>query len=313
MGDRSALGLFKCAARGWADDNAASMGAALAFYTLFSLAPLLLVAIAVAGIFVGRHEAQEALMAQLTQVVGENAAFSIEELLDAAGSRDASLFPAIVGAITLFVGATTVFAELRSDLNRIWRVPTQRAHGAWQFVQTRLLSFGMVLVIGFLLLVSLAASAILSAVGSYMFPDSETVVRVLEFAASMLVVGLLFAMIYKLLPDTRIGWRDVWVGAAVTSLLFWVGKVAIAVYIGKAAMASSFGAAGTLVVVIAWVYYSSLIFLLGAEFTRAYALRHGSKQGDDHLLERRRTPDRAANDDEAVERARRIVEATSAP
>jgi membrane protein len=171
-----------------------------------------------------------------------------------------------------------------------------------------------VMVVGFLLLVSLAASAMVAALGNYWFAASEAIVNALEFASSSLVVMLLFATIYKLLPDTRIAWRDVWVGAAVTSVLFWLGKAAIGMYIGKAALASAFGAAGTFVAVIAWVYYSAQIFFLGAEFTREYALRHGSKQAERHLHEERRRPEMpAANDEDIVNRARRIVEVTSKP
>jgi membrane protein len=309
-----AWSLSKRAFQGWSQDNASSMGAALAFYTLFSLAPLLLVAIAIAGIFVGRHEAQDVLMVQLTQLMGERAAQGVGTLLDAFSARNLGFLPAAIGTLTVVVGATTVFAELHRDLNRIWRVPTQKASGAWEFVRTRLLSFGMVVVVGFLLMVSLAASAFVAALGSYWFAGSESIIHTLEFASSSLLVMLLFAMIYKLLPDTRIAWRDVWVGAAVTSLLFWLGKVAIGTYIGKAAFASAFGAAGTLVAVIAWVYYSAQVFFLGAEFTREFALRHGSRQGERHLHEERRRSDApAANDADMVDRARRIVEVTSTP
>jgi membrane protein len=284
--------LARLSSRGWVEDNAASMSAALAFYTLFSLAPLLLVALAIAGFFVGRHEAHDVLIAQLTQVIGEKAALGIESLLDSAGSRAQGGLPAVVGVIALVIGATSVFAELRSDLDRIWRAHRAKSTGLWDWTRSRLLSFAMVVAMGFLLLVSLVAGALLHG---------------LDFVTPFLVVMLLFAMIYKFLPTARIAWSDVWVGAAVTSVFFWLGKLAIGLYIAKAALASSFGAAGTLVVVIAWVYYSSLAFFLGAEFTREYALRHGSKRGE-RLEERRRcVAPPAANDDEMVERARQVV------
>jgi membrane protein len=293
--------------RGWSEDNAASMAAALAFYTLFSLAPLLLVAISLAGLFVGRNEAQNALVSQLTLMVGEKAALGIETILDAAGTREGGAIHALIGMLTLFIGATTVFCELRSDLDRIWRCTTAKARGIGDMVRTRLVAFVMVMTVGALLMVSVAASALLAAVGAYWFASSEALAHALEFVTSFAVITLLFAMIYKLLPTARIQWSDVWVGAAVTSLLFWIGKFAIGLYVGKAAVGSTFGAAETLVVIIAWVYYCSLIFFLGAEFTREYALLHGSRRGEARLQERRRTPAVAANDDEIVERAKKIV------
>jgi membrane protein len=293
---RAAVDFFGLARRsiaGWNDDNASSMGAALAFYTLFSLAPLLLVAVAIAGVFVGRSEAQQALVDQLSTMIGVNAALAVDSLLEAAGSARDGALPAAIGFAALAFAATRVFAELRASLNRVWRVHPQTTSGIWNFVTTRILAFGMVLAVGFLLLVSLAASALIEALGeSHGF----------EFGASILVLMALFAMIYKFMPGTRVAWRDVWVGAAVTSVLFWVGKLAIAIYIGHTAIASSFGAAGALVVVIAWVYYSTLIFFLGAEFTREYALSHGSRQNEPQLRERRRTPGIAANDEQMNER-----------
>jgi membrane protein len=304
---RDARGLIKRAIDGWSNDNATSMGAALAFYTLFSLAPLLLVSIAVAGIFVGRNEAQNVLIAQLTQMIGDKAALGIESVLDAAGSRDEGILPAFLGAVTMFIGATTLFAELRQDLDRIWRCHLEKSQGLWGFVRTRLLAFGMVMAVGVLLLLSLAASALLATAGTRWFATSEPFMHALEFASSFVVMTLLFAMIYKLLPSTRIAWRDVWVGAAVTSMLFWVGKFAIGLYIGKAADTSTFSAAGTLTVVIVWVYYSSMVFFLGAEFTREFALHLGSRKHQRGLPERRRGSIEAANDEEMVERAKKIV------
>lgn len=291
---------------GWVDDAAPSMGAALAFYTLFSLAPVLLLAIAVAGFFMGRDEAQNLLITQLTGMVGEKAAIGIESLLDAAGSRDPGRMPAVLGTLALVLGATTVFVELRTDLDRIWRSTAKKAAGAREFVRTRLLAFGMVVAIGFLLLVSLVVSTAVAAVGDRWLGHSEAMAHTLDFVASFIVITGLFASIYKLLPTTRIAWRDVWVGAAVTSLLFWIGKLLIGLYIGKAAVGSTFGAAGTLVVVVVWVYYSAQVFFLGAELTREYARSHGSKRNEPRAFERRRHPP-AANEDHMVERARDIV------
>jgi membrane protein len=269
--------LAKRAARAWVDDAAPSMGAALAFYTMLSLAPLLLVAVGVAGVFVGHDEAQRALIDQLALILGEKAAFGIETLLDAAGSREEGMMPALIGLGTMIVGATTVFAELRADLDRIWRHKPAHAGPAKMFF-ARFFSFLLVMAIGALLLLSLVASTFLSAVGAWWFGKSPLVVHAIEFFTSFVVVTLLFALIYKVLPSRRIAWGDVWVGAAVTSVLFWVGKFFIALYISHAAVDSTFGAAGALVVVILWVYYSAQVFFLGAEFTREYALEYGSRR-----------------------------------
>ena len=270
--------LARRAVNGWIDDAAPSMGAALAFYTVLSLAPLLLVAIGLAGFFVGRDEAQSALVAQLTLLLGEKAALGIEGMLEAAGSREEGFMPALLGLATMVVGATTVFAELRSDLDRIWRYKAHKVSSISKLFFARFFSFLLVIGIGALLLVSLVASTFLAAVGDWWFGKSELAVHATEFITSFVVVTLLFALIYKVLPSRRIAWSDVWIGAAVTSVLFWVGKFLIALYISHTAVDSSFGAAGTLVIVILWVYYSSQVFFLGAEFTKEYALRHGSKQ-----------------------------------
>ena len=276
-------GAWRCvavdAARGWQTDGAPSMGAALAFYTLFSMAPLLLLAISIAGIAIGTDTARTMLMTQLTSLMGEQGAGAVRSMLEAGDAKSEGIWSAIVSVVTLVIGASTVFAELRRDLDKIWRFEAPAASGVWSFIRSRLLSVGMVATIGFLLLVSLAVSAAVTAVGSMWaggFPGSALVLRLIEFVGSFAVITGLFAMIYKILPSVRIAWGDVWVGAAVTSLLFWVGKYLIGIYLGRSAIASPFGAAGTLVVVIVWVYYSAQIFFLGAEFTRAYALRLGS-------------------------------------
>jgi membrane protein len=291
--------LSLAAFRAWRSDRATSMGAALAFYTLFSMAPLLLLAIAVAGLFVGRGDAEMMLMDQIARVMGDDAAGTVKALLEAAG-RNNGKYPAIIGAGMLLFGAATVFRELRTDLDVIWKCTREKAKGIWGFLRDRLLSFGMVLAIGFLLLVSLVASTLLSALGG-LWLGSPSLIRGGEFALSFLVITGLFAMIYKLLPSTKIAWSDVWVGAAATSLLFWVGKYLIGLYLSKSTMASSFGAAGTLVVVIAWVYYSAQIFLLGAEFTREYANVHGSLR--DKVADR----PQAANEPDILERAQQIA------
>jgi membrane protein len=270
------------AGKGWLHDGAPSMGAAVAFYTLFSMAPLLLLAIAIAGFVIGSDVARNLLVDQLTTLMGEKGASAIQAVLEAADDRTEDAFAAVVSLVTLVIGASTVFAELRRDLDKIWRHEPPPRAGLWHFVRARILSAGMVMTIGFLLMVSLVVSATVSALGSMWaggFPGATTLLHALEFAGSFVIFTGLFGMIYRILPSVRIAWGDVWIGGAVTSLLFWIGKFVIGLYLGKSAIASPFGAAGSLVVVIVWVYYSAQIFFLGAEFTRAYALRHGSRMG----------------------------------
>ena len=267
------------AGRSWQSDGAPSMGAALSFYTLFSMAPLLLLVISIAGIAIGSDTAREMLMTQLTGLMGEQGAGAIRSVLERANERSEGWWSAMVSIVTLVIGASTVFAELRRDLDKIWKLEVPEKSGLWNFVFSKVLSVGMVATIGFLLMVSLAVSAAVTAVGSMWagaFPGSAVLPRLLEFVGSFAVITGLFAMIYRLLPSVKIAWGDVWVGAALTSLLFWIGKYLIGIYIGRSAVASPFGAAGTLVVVIIWVYYSAQIFFLGAELTRAYAVRMGS-------------------------------------
>jgi membrane protein len=280
------------------------MGAALAFYTLFSLAPLLIVVITLAGVFVGRDAAQDGMIGLLAQFAGDKAASGIESLLEAAGTRDGGGVAAAIGAGMLVLGATTLFAELQADLNRIWRHKPAKAGGFARFLRTRLSAFALVACVGLMLLASLALSAFLATIGERWLPGAGAALHAGEMVVSFLLLSGLFAMVYKLLPAPRIAWSDVWVGAAVTAALFWLGKILIALYIARAAVGSDFGAAGAIVVLIAWVYYSSQVFFLGAEFTRQYALRHGSLRAD-------AAPVGAANDDEALlERARELVRGT---
>jgi membrane protein len=245
------------------------------------MAPLLLLAIAIAGLVIGNDTARDLLLNQLTQLLGEQGAGAIGSVLQAADKKGESIAAAAISVVTLALGATTVFAELKRDLDKIWHHQPAKTKGLLVMVTSRVGAFGMILVIGFLLMVSLVVSASVTAFGAIWasgLPGAAFILRGLEFLGSFFVITGLFAMIYKILPSVRIAWRDVWVGAAVTSLLFWIGKYLIGLYLGKSAVASPFGAAGTLVVVILWVYYSAQIFFLGAEFTRAYALRLGSKQ-----------------------------------
>src|SRR2546423_151199 len=257
----------------WSEDYAPSMGAALSYYTLFSIAPLLLIVIGVAGFVFGEEAARGEIFGQLSGLMGEQGAQAVESLLANASRPQSGVIAMVVGAVTLLLGASTVFGELQNDLDRIWRAPASRKSGLWNLLRTRLLTFGMILAIAFLLMVSLVVSAAVSALGTWWG------LHALDVAASFALMTLLFAMIYKIIPRVRIRWRDVWIGAGVTAALFAAGKFLIGLYIGKAGVASAFGAAGSLVVLMVWVYYSAQIFLLGAEFTRIYAHEQGSRVG----------------------------------
>jgi membrane protein len=271
--------LIKLSIVSWRKDHAASMGGALAYYTLFSIAPLLLIVIAIAGFFLGPEAARGELFAQLQGLLGDDGAAAVQGLLESASEPEEGLFATISGVALLLLGATTVFAELQSDLDRIWRVEAKPSSGVWGLLRARLLSFGMILVLAFLLLVSLVLSAALSAIGKLWggwFEGLAVLLEVVNFVFAFTITTGLFAMIYKFLPRAEIPWRDVWIGAAVTAILFAVGKFLIGLYIGRSGIASGFGAAGSFVVLLVWVYYSTQIFLLGAEFTAAYARERGA-------------------------------------
>ncbi|MEO8070802.1 MAG: YihY/virulence factor BrkB family protein [Acidobacteriota bacterium] len=283
MTTKELIGLTKESATAWMDDYAPSMGAALAYYTIFSLAPMLIIVIAVAGLVFGADAARGEIVSQLGGLLGTEGAIAVQELLKSASQPAASIGASILGLIALLLGATSVFAELQSDLDRIWRAPVAiKTNGVWNLLRSRLLSFGMVLAIGFLLLVSLVVSAALSAAGKWWAPTFVGFVWLLQAVNLLVSFGIttvLFALIYKILPRVRVAWRDVWVGATATSLLFITGKFAIGLYLGVGAIASPFGAAGSLVVMLVWVYYSTQVFLLGAEFTWVFSHRHGSRAG----------------------------------
>ncbi len=265
----------------WLDDFAPSMGAALAYYTLFSLAPLLIIVIAIAGLVFGQDAARGEIVAQIQGLIGRDGAIAVQGLLKSTSEPAQGFVAIVLSTIMLIVGATTVFAELQSDLDRIWRVPVPATKmGILVLLHTRLLSFGLVLGLGFLLLVSLVIGAAIAAVGKWWdgyFAGWEAVFQAIDFCISFAISTALFAMIYKLMPRARIAWQDVWIGAAVTALLFEIGKLLIGLYLGKTNVASGFGAAGSLVVLLVWVYFAAQIFLLGAEFTWAYAHERGSQ------------------------------------
>ncbi|MGH8796372.1 MAG: YihY/virulence factor BrkB family protein [Caldimonas sp.] len=282
MNLREAWSLTRAAADAWIADYAPSMGAALAYYTVFSIAPLLLIVISVAGLVFGEDAARGAIVSQIQSLTGSEAAKSVEALLASVNHQTQGIFATVVGVVVLLIGATTVFAELQDSLDRIWRAPARRKAGIWSLLRARVLSFGMILGVGFLLMASLVVSAALAALGHWwapVFGAWEALAKGIDLLVSFGLITVIFAMIYKIIPRTHIQWHDVWIGAAVTALLFAVGKFAIGLYIGTSGVTSSFGAAGSLAVLLLWVYYSAQIFLLGAEFTWVYAHRYGSMRG----------------------------------
>lgn len=278
----SSWNLLKSVFNSWLADYAPSMGAALAYYTMFSIAPLLLIVISVAGLFFGEEAARGEIFHQLEGLMGAEGAQAVQGLLESANKPKQGIASTIVGGILLLVGATTVFSELQSDLDRIWRAPQrEQSSGILGLLRTRLLSFGMILGLGFLMMVSLIFSAALAAMSKWwgpVFGEWQAVAHLANQLISFGFATLVFAMIYKFMPHVKIEWHDVWIGAFVTALLFTLGKFLISLYIGKAGVSSSFGAAGSLVILLVWVYYSAQIFLLGAEFTWIYSHTYGSRE-----------------------------------
>ena len=274
--------MLKAALSAWLDDYAASMGAALSYYTVFSLAPLLVIVISLAGLIFGADAASGAIFAQIDGLMGAEAAKGIQDLLSSVSKPSTGILGTVVGVVVLLIGATTVFGELQDALDRIWRAPARAtSSGLMTLVRTRLMSFGMILGIAFLLTVSLVAGAGIAALGTWWsgwFEGWVVLAEIINTGLGFLMTTFVFALIYKLMPRVKVSWGDVWVGAAVTALLFTVGRFLISLYIGKTAIASGFGAAGSIVVIFVWVYYSAQIFLVGAEFTWVYAHRFGSRQ-----------------------------------
>ncbi|TWI44443.1 membrane protein [Pseudoduganella flava] len=271
--------LLYCAVMEWFEHRGSSKGAALAFYTLFSIAPVLVLVIAIAGFFYGKEAAQGELFAQLRGMVGAQGAEAIQLILAGAHNEDEGRIATIVAGALLLFGATSVFAELKTSLDEIWQLPPVTDNTVWDTIRTRLLSFGLILALGFLLLVSLVVSAALEIFqrlwNSY-WPNATVILTALNHAISFLVIATMFGVIFKLLPRITLAWRDVVIGAVGTAVLFMIGKFAIGAYIGNSGVASSFGAAGSTIALLLWVYYSAQIFFLGAEFARQYALQIGS-------------------------------------
>jgi len=284
MNLKQAWALTKQAITAWSNDFAPSMGAALSYYTLFSIAPLLVIVIAIAGFLFGADAVRSVVFDQLYALMGEEGAEAVRDMLAHASDTSTAGIAAIVSIAGLVIGATTVFGEIQNDLDRIWRAPAlEEGGGLWNLLRTRLLSFGMILGLAFLLAVSLVVSAALSMLGKWWdgwLGGWEIVAHALDIVVNLGLLTVIFALIYKIIPRVEISWHDVWVGAGVTAVLFTIGKVLIGLYLGKSDVASSFGAAGSLAVVMIWVYYASQIFLFGAELTRAYSENHGSRRRD---------------------------------
>ena len=266
--------LCEAAVYSWLDDRAPTMGAAIAYYMVFSLAPMLVMVIAIAGLAFGQKAAEGALFDGLADLVGPESAGAVQAMLRSASSTRTGILATVVGFGTLIIGATAVFSELQSALNVIWKAPASGGLRVWHLLKSRLLSLSVVLVIGFLLLVSLVISTALAAFSDYLdwiLPGLATILHIIHLTLSFSLTTVLFAMMFKILPDNPVEWEEVWLGGAVAALLFTVGKHLISFYIGSSNMASTYGAAGALIIVLVWVFYSAQIFLLGAEFAKAHS------------------------------------------
>lgn len=284
------FGVLKATFQEWQDDKTPRLAAALAYYTVFSLAPLLIIAIAIAGAVFGEEAARGEIVGQIQGLVGQQGAEVIEAAIENAhqpGSNTGRI-ASLISIVALIFGASGVFAQLQDALNTVWEVETKPGRGIKNFLRKRVLSFSMVLGIGFLLIVSLLISAALSALSTYLsgfIPGADFLWQIFNFVFSFAVITLLFAMMYKLLPDVKITWNDVWIGAIITALLFTIGKWLLGVYLARGSFGSTYGAAGSLVIILAWVYYSAQILFFGAEFTQVYARRYGSRiVPDEHAI-----------------------------
>jgi len=276
---------------GWWNDNVPRLGASLAYYTLFALAPILIVAISIGGLVFGPEAVRGEIVGQIQGLIGREGAEAVQSMLEGASRPGSSIAATVVGIITFFLGATGAFLELQTALNSIWHVEPKSDGSFWrELVMQRVISFGLVVAIGFLLLTSLLVSAALAAIHRYMgtaFPGVVVLWEALNVIVSLTVITLLFALIYKVLPDVKLSWRDVWVGALVTAGLFSIGRLIIGLYLGTASIASTYGAAGSVIVILVWVYYSTQIILLGAEFTRAYVDEFGRRPPAEEYAEKK--------------------------
>jgi membrane protein len=262
--------IFRQTFSAWSKREAPTLGAALAFYTILSLAPLVVLVVSIVAIVFGRSTAQNDLLGQVKSLIGPQGSEAVKAIIQHAQKPAAGAFASVIGVVTLLFGASGVFSQLRSALNKIWDIQPKNAGGLWGTIKQNVFSFGMVLAVGFLLMVSLVVSAALAAIGKYfggLLPMPEVVLHLVNLIISFAGISVLFALIFRYVPDTRMPWKDLWVGSMVTALLFSAGKFLIGLYLGKAAVGSAYGAAGSLVAVLVWVYYSAMIFLFGAEYT----------------------------------------------
>lgn len=281
FGLRATGGLLRETASRWYEHNAFRLAASLAFYTLFSLAPLLVLVVALAGAFFGEQAVRGHVVDELRGLIGDESAILVQRAIADASLRASSLWATVVGVLTLFFASTIVVSELQDALNTIWKARRDEGWSVSALVKKRLLSLAIVAVVGFLLVVSLIATTALNVVGTFVLDSLSAPLLLLKaanFAVSLVGITVLFAAVYKVLPDVRISWRDVWVGACVTSALFAIGKSAIGAYLGRTAIASTYGAAGSLATILVWVYYSALIVLFGAEFTYVWSRRRISAE-----------------------------------
>jgi membrane protein len=269
------------AAKAWLEHDASTMGAALAFYTVFSIAPILIIAIGIVGIVVHGNVLQADLLTQAQNLLGATGASAVRDLLTSAEYLDKSRIATSIGVVTLLFGASSVFVELQNSLDKIWEIPKRkRMHGVWQIIRARFLSLGLVLGVGFLLMVSLVVSTLMAAFGTWlasMMGHWRVTLLVIDVALTLGISAVLFALLFKYVPQERLAWADVWVGGIVTAALFSVGKFAIGYYLGKSAFSSVYGIAGSFLVLLLWTYYSAQIFLFGAEFTRFYTVILGTR------------------------------------
>jgi len=277
---RTASHLFKGAYLEWTEDNASRLAAALAYYAAISLSPLLIILLGIVGLGFGPKAAAGQIMSQMEGLVGQQGAKLVQDIIASANRPTTGIVSTVVGTIILLLGAAGVFGALRDGLNTVWEVTPKAGQGVIGLIKDRFLSLAMVLGVGFLLLVSLVISATLSGLGKYMariLPLPLVLLQVINILISFAVITLLFALIYKVLPDVEIAWHDVWIGAVITSFLFTIGKFAIGLYLGKSTVGNAYGAAGSLVIILIWIYYSAQILFFGAELTQVYANTFGSR------------------------------------
>jgi membrane protein len=276
------IGLIKESGKEWVADKAPRLSAATAYYTILSLAPLLVISVSIAGLVFGKDAARSGIEHQFESLVGRTGAVAVQQMLENASEPSSGAVAITVGLVTLLLGASGVFGELQDAFNTVWNAPPKPDRGIWGVIQDRFLSFAMVLCVGFLLLVSLVLSTAISGAGHYLWegvPGLQSLTRILELFLSLVIITVLFALMFKYLPDCEVPWREAWTGASVTAGLFTLGKYLIGLYLGKAAVASPYGAAGSVVALVVWVYYSAMILFFGAELTQVLTRRRNPRLG----------------------------------